>query len=310
MADSGVVRRLCVMAEIEGYGENDRQTQADLLLRLNDVLEQALEAAGVTPARASRQDQGDGRQAIVLPPGLNAATVVPLLVRGLLARLDHDRGPSRPAPLRLCVSIAHDAVTWARHRYAGGATILAARLMDSPAGHGELQAQPAALLVLIVPDDLYQDVFRDDPTVWAAGGSRRVSVDLPDQDWHGAAWVSAWAPGALKPPPGRAAAKLRGAGRAVADVIPNVLGDMIGPDTSSDLEDVQHDEETQHGEEPQHEAPESHDTLLEVAEYAVQDHDYAEYSPDYDYGEEYADDAEYVTDYQTDDYSADSPDEV
>lgn len=309
MADSGTVRRLCVMAEIERYRENDRRIQGDLLRRMNDVLDGALEAAGVTPARASRQDQGDGRQLIVLPAGLSAATVVPVLVRGLLARLDHDRRLSRPGPLRLCVSIVHDAVTWARHRYAGRATVLAARLMDSPAGYGELQAQPAALLALIVADDLYQDVFGHDPRAWAAGGSHRVSVDLPDQDWHAEAWVSAWAPGALKPPPSRAAGKLRGAGRAVAGAFPDALADMLGPDTGSDLEDMQHAEETQHAEEPQHEAPESHDTLLDVAEYAVQDHDYIEYAPDYGYGEEYADDVEYVTDYQADS-SADSPDEV
>jgi hypothetical protein len=307
MADSGTVRHLCVIAEIERYRENDPQTQADLL-RLNDALDRAMEAAGVTPDRASRQDQGDGRQLIVLPAGLDAATVVPLLVRGLLARLDHDRGASRPDPLRLWVSIVQDAVTWARHRYAGGATVLAARLMATPAGYEELRAHPAALLALIVPDDLYQEVFGRDPAAWAAGGSRRVSVDVPDQDWHGTAWVSAWAPGALKPPPSRTAARLRGAGRAVAGAIPDVLTDVLGPDSGSDLGDM-HGEETEHPEESQHEAPESHETLLDVAEYAVEDHDYVEYAPDYGYGEEYTDDAEYVTGYQ-DDYSADSPGEV
>lgn len=308
MADSGIVRHLCVMAEIERYRENDPQTQADLL-RLNNALDRAMEAAGVTPARASRQEQGDGRQLIVLPAGLDAVTVVPLLVRGLLARLDHDRGASRPDPLRLRVSIVQDAVTWARHRYAGRATVLATRLMDSPAGYEELRAHPEALLGLIVPDDLYQEVFGHDPTVRPAGGSRRVSLDLPDQDWHGTAWVSAWAPGTLKPPPSRTAAKLRGAGRAVAGAIPDVLTDVLGPDSGSDLGDM-HGAETEHPEESQHEAPQSHDSLLEVADYAVQDHDYVEYAPDYGYGEEYTtNDAEYVTDYQ-DDYSADSPGEV
>ena len=307
MAESGAVRRLCLIAEIERYRQNDRRTQADLLQRLKGVLDRALADAGVAPSRASRQDQGDGKQLLLLPAGLSETTVAPLLIRALLARLAHDPRPSRPAPLRLRVSMVRDAVSWAGHRYAGRATVLAGRLLDSPAGSGELQAQPAAVLALILPDDLYQNMFGADPGMWAS--ARRVGVDLPDRNWHAEAWLCAWAPGALKPPPSRAAEKLRGAGRAAAGAFPGVLADALGPDTGSDLEEMEHGEETQHADEPQHVAPEYHDTLVEVADYAVDNHDYVEYAPDYDLGGEYTEDAEYVADYQTDS-SEDLPDDV
>jgi len=308
VAESGAVRRLCLMAQIERYRQNDRHTQADLLRRLNDVLDRVLEAAGVAPGRASRQDHGDGRQLIVLPAGLNEANVVPPLVRGLLARLDHDGKHSRLGPLRLRVSITHDAVTLAGHRYAGRAVVTAARLLDSPAGPEALQAQPAALFALIVPDDLYQDLFSRDPGTWAAGGFHRVTVDLPDQNWHGQAWASAWEHGSLKPPPNPVLNRARGAFRPLADALPQVLLDMGGPESSSDLEQMEHPDQTDHSAEPEHQASATHESLVEVAEY--EDHAYTELEPGYDYGADYTHDAEYVADYEDSVSEDPPPDEV
>jgi hypothetical protein len=304
------------MAEIERYRQDDRHTQADLLRRLNDVLDRVPEAAGVALNRTSRQDHGDGRQLIVLPAGLSEATIVPMLIRGLLAGLDHDGRHSRLGRLRLRVSIAHDAVTLAGHRYAGRAVVMAARLLDSPAGPEELQAQPAALFALLVPDDLYQDLFGQDPGAWVAGGFHRITVDLPDQNWRGQAWVSAWEPGSLKPPPNRIVKKVRDAVRPFADALPQVLLDMGGPESGSDLEQMEHPAETDHpgqmdySGQTEHQAPATHESLVEVAEYAVDDHAYTEYEPGYDYGAEYTNDAEYVTDYAASASEDAPPDEV
>lgn len=311
MAESGAGRRVCLMTQIERYRQSDRRTQADLLRRLSDVLDRVLETAGVAPSRASRQDHGDGRQLIVLPTGLSEATVIPALVRGLLARLDHDGKHSRLDRLRLQLSIAHDAVTLAGRRYAGRAVVTTARLLDSPAGFGELQAQPAALFALIVSDDLYQGLFGRDPGAWAAGGFHRVTVDLPDQNWHGEAWVSAWEPGALRPPPNPTLKRVGQAGRSLAGALPQALANLGGPESGSDLEQMEHSGETDHSGQEQHQAAPTHESMSEVAEYAVEDHNaYIVEEPGYTYGAEYTNDADYLTGYETSTSEDLPPDEV
>jgi len=309
VAESGAVRRLCLLTEIERYRQSDRGTQADLVRRLNEVLDRVLEAAGVSPNRVSRQDHGDGRQLVVLPAGLSETTVVPALVRGLLARLDHDAKHSRLGPLRLRVSVGHGAVTLAGHRYAGRAVATAARLLDSPAGSAELQAQPAALFALIVPDDLYQGLFGRDPGGWAAGGFHRVAVDLPDQ--NGQAWASAWEPGSLKAPPSPVLKRAREVIRPLAGAVPQVLGNLGGPQSGSDLEHMEHPGETDHSGQEQHQATPAHESVAEVAEYAVENHNaYVVEEPGYGYATEYTNDAEYLTGYEASASENLPPDEV
>ena len=104
MAESMAVRRLCLVAGIEGDSQNDSRAQTELKRRLKDTLERTLRSANVALDRTLRLDRDDG-QLILLPVGVKAAAVVPPLIHGLLEHLDHDRNRAPLVPLRLRVSM-------------------------------------------------------------------------------------------------------------------------------------------------------------------------------------------------------------
>ncbi len=97
MPESLAVRRLCLVAGIEGYGQNDNRAQAELQRRLKDTLERTLKSANVAVDRTVRLDRDDG-QLFLLPVGVKAADVVPALIRGLLEHLDRDRNRAPLVP--------------------------------------------------------------------------------------------------------------------------------------------------------------------------------------------------------------------
>jgi hypothetical protein len=286
------------MVDIECYAQNGNRAQVVLQGRLKDVLDRTLRSAEVVLDRTWRQDQGHG-QLIVLPVGINEATVVPLLIRGLLAHLDRDLKRSPQIPLRLLVSLVQGIVTRAKTGYVGRAVVTAARLLESTAVQEELKSHPAALFALIVSDDLYQDVLVHGYSELPADDFRRASIDLPEKEWHGEAWVRAWEPGSLKPPANRSLKALRDAVMPVAGAVPQTVYDLLSPETGTDQSGATH------------ETTESHEAGIGVVEYLSEDHAYVSHDQGYSYVEEYTDHAEYAAvDYESADSSADSPDEL
>jgi len=220
-AESGTARRLCVLANIDGYLNHGQADRADLAARLSDALNRTLGSAGVDPNGTWRQPRPGGEIAL-LPVGVDAPAVAPLLMRGLLAALQRDQGRSPRVALRLRAACARDTVTQARSGYVGRAVLTVSRLLDSPAPGAALAADRAALLAVIVADDLYRDMIaRADPSV-PAGGFRWVSVEVPDQGWQGSGWVCAWQPGTLRPPPRSVAGAIR---RSMLPVVGGVLSE-------------------------------------------------------------------------------------
>ena len=195
-------RRVCLLADIDGYGDQQPVAQSGLTLRLKGVISAALKSAGVDSSETWRQDRVY-RQLALLPVAADAATVIPLLARGLVAELDKDRAAADGPPLRVRAAITRDAVTQVKGSYVGRAVVTATRLLDSPAVRAELSGDPAALLALIVSDGAYEDVLARGDDDFPLDGFRRVSVYVPEQGWQGTGWVRACAPGSLKPPPGR-----------------------------------------------------------------------------------------------------------
>ena len=202
MAELENARRVCLLADIDGYGEQQPVAQSGLTLRLKGVIGAALKSAGVDSSETWRQDRVS-RQLALLPVAADAATVIPLLARGLVAELGKDRAAANGPPLRVRVAITRDSVTQVKGSYVGRAVVTATRLLDSPAVRAELSGDPAALLALIVSDGVYQDVLARGGDHFPLDGFRRVNVEVPEQGWQGRGWVRACAPGSLKPPPKR-----------------------------------------------------------------------------------------------------------
>lgn len=189
-----------MLAFIDGYQNYGPAEQAELTARLSGTLDRALRSAGVEPGMVWRQPRAGG-EIVLLPVAVDAPAATPLLMRGLLAALQRDQGRSPGVALRIRAACARDTVTQARSGYVGRAVVTVARLLDSPAAGAALAADRAALLAVIIADDLYRDVIaRAEPGV-PADWFRWVSVELPDQGWHGSGWVCAWRPGTLEAPP-------------------------------------------------------------------------------------------------------------
>lgn len=213
-AESEKTRRVCLLADIEGYGEQQPVAQSALTVRLKAVIGAALKSPGVDSAEAWRLDRVS-RQLALLPVAADAAAVVPLLVRSLLAGLGEGRTVAGPR-LRVRAVITSGAVTQVKGGYAGRAVATAARLADSHAGRAEFEGDPAAQLALIMSDEVYQDVLARGKE-FPLDGFHQVSIEAPEPGWQGTAWVRACGPGSFKPPPRRL-------GKKIADNIFPVLG--------------------------------------------------------------------------------------
>jgi hypothetical protein len=208
MAESENTRRVCLLADIDGYGEQQPVAQSGLTLRLKGVISAALKSAGFDNSETWRQDRVS-RQLALLPVAADAATAVPMLIRGLVAELGKDRVAADGPPLRVRAAIARDAVSQVKGSYAGRAVVTAIRLLDSPAVRAELSGDPAALLALIVSDGAYHDVLARGSGEFRLDGFRRVSVDMREQGWQGAGWIRSYEPGSVKPPPKRIGKAIR-----------------------------------------------------------------------------------------------------
>ena len=207
MAEMERTRRVCVLADIDGYGEQQPVAQSGLMVRLKGVVGAALKSAGVDVSETWRQDRGS-RQLALLPVAADVAAVVPLLARALVAELEKDRAGSSGPLLRVRLAVTRDTVTQVKGSYAGRAVVTATRLLDSPAVRAELSGDSAAF-ALIISDGAYQDVLTRRQGKFPLDGFHRVSIDVPEQGWQGTGWVRACAPGSLEPPPKRIAGVIR-----------------------------------------------------------------------------------------------------
>ena len=292
------VRRLCLVAGIEGYSQNDNRAQAELQRRLKDTLERTLKSANVAVDRTVRQNRDDG-QLLLLPVGVKAAAVVPALIGGLLEHLDRDRNRAPLVPLRLRVAMVPGSVTRTQAGYVGRPVAMATRLAESPAVREELDAAGTALFALIVSDDLYQDVFVHGKGKTDADGFRRVTVGMPDKEWREDARVRGWQPGSLKPAGSPAVKTLRDMVMPLISAMPGSGADLLdNPEIETGLEGAAHDN-----------AGDPHEELIAVTETAAEEHAYIADENGYLTEEQYGDQTQYTLDYESVEPPPDSHDE-
>ncbi len=155
---------------------------------VNDrLLSEACRSAGIDRGHWHRQPQGDGEFALVpadVPKPLLVDDFVGHLVSGL-RRYNRDQMP--PTRMRLRVAMHHGEVRRGRMGYSGELPVLLSRLLGSDALREALNAVPAADLVLILSDRMYEDAVRDGYRRLVPESFRRVRVVSKNFDGHG--WI-------------------------------------------------------------------------------------------------------------------------
>ncbi|WP_228122362.1 nucleotidyl cyclase domain-containing protein [Saccharothrix syringae] len=165
----GLVYRLVVAVDVEGYSKLDALDQSLVQSRLGEVLDLAAHDAGLDRSHWYRQVRGDGELA-VLPADADTAWVVAHLTERLAANLADLRRAG--TPLRMRVAMHCGTLTAGRFGLVGDAPIVTCRLLDAGAARRELAAASTDL-VLVISERLFDDVVRTrfhdlDPTRFRA----------------------------------------------------------------------------------------------------------------------------------------------
>jgi hypothetical protein len=258
-------RRLCLVVDIEAYSGRPYAAQQSAQSRLARALDHACELAGVSRRSCELQDRGDG-QLLLLPPGADEGRVVPGLVLGLRDALFtlNAHGAAAEA-VRLRAALAQGSVQRAPLGYVAWSVELACRLLDSASLRKDLASAKDSDMALIVPADLYADVFATGAGGVPAAAFRRVRIDIPEKRFTADAWISALPPGtpaALGPAQPRRPAGGRG-GRIVAGALAAGAGlTLLLPDegdTAHAASAARPTEGHRPGEEPRPHEPEHHE---------------------------------------------------
>jgi hypothetical protein len=134
-----------------------------------------------------RQDRGDGRL-FVLSPRLDETLAVPRLVLGLRHALylsNQEPGPFGRIQLR--AAMARGVIAKGRTGFLGQAPITACRLVDSEPLRKRLEETDEADLAFIAPDELYQDVIRQDFP--GLPSSQFTSEQIVTKEYRGTGWI-------------------------------------------------------------------------------------------------------------------------
>ncbi|WP_246019189.1 hypothetical protein [Saccharothrix australiensis] len=152
----GLVYRLVVAVDVEGYSKLDALDQSLAQSRLGEVLDVAARNAGLDRARWYRQLRGDGELA-VLPPDVDTASVIAHFTEEVGRALREQRRNGTPLRIRLAMHCG--TLTTGRFGLVGDAPIVTCRLLDSRVVRKEL-AHGDGDLVLVISRRLFDDVVR------------------------------------------------------------------------------------------------------------------------------------------------------
>jgi hypothetical protein len=179
--------RLCLAADVMAYSRRGPAAAERVQHDLVRILAHARSAAGIGPADAVPQPQGDG-QFTVLPVGLDEGAAIPRLLHGVGAALATCNAAEPADRIRLRVALHRGLVKEADNGWVGRAAVAVHRLLDSPPLRAALIEHPGADYVLGVPDVLFADVLStgDDPP---PASFRPITVDLPAKGFLEQAWL-------------------------------------------------------------------------------------------------------------------------
>ena len=180
--------RLCLVTDIKGYSAHTAGQHADAQRRLLQVMNFACGNAGIRwVGSRDRQDRGDGRL-YVFSPRLDETLVIPRLLLGLRHALyETNQTPGPFGRMRIRVAMARGIIARGPTGYLGQAPITACRLVDSAELKKGIDAADEVDLAFMTPDDLFQDVIKQDFPGLPADEFTRVDVSV--KEFSGIGWM-------------------------------------------------------------------------------------------------------------------------
>jgi hypothetical protein len=160
--------QLCAMfgCDIAGFTRPGRDEEIQLHLRraLYDMLSDAFKLSGIPWEESEHYDQGDGA-IIIPPPGTSTQALIDPLTEQLAGLIgSHNRIVRKSARLQLRAAVSTGTVYHDNQGIAGKAVTLLCRMLQA----GDLRrllASSGADLALIVPDDLYDNLICQQPSL-------------------------------------------------------------------------------------------------------------------------------------------------
>jgi hypothetical protein len=195
-APAAPMYRSIVAVDLEGSTKRTNPVKGELRRILYDLLERALEAAGISEEhREPLTDRGDGVLVLIRPHDDVPKTVLfgrlmPILTALLL---EHNRAVSHPAlSLRLRAVVHAGEVHYDGRGFFGEDLDVAIRLLDSRPVKRVLREAVVSPLVLVVSEEIFSGVVRQG---YVDGGSyeQRVRVRVGNRQRRG--WINIPVPG-------------------------------------------------------------------------------------------------------------------
>jgi class 3 adenylate cyclase len=196
--EDGPERAVFTRSDMAGYSHLTPDAQRDHQIRLAEAQRRAAANARVDRARARVQGAGDGEQTR-WPAGTEALRIAIDYVRELNVELGRiNGGLAANNQLRVRLAVVEGMAEEGAYGQAGGAPILAARLVDAQQAKDALRLAPDCHLVVILQDRLYEDLVQANYRGLKESEYVRVVVEHTDKNFRQAAYITL--PGANRPP--------------------------------------------------------------------------------------------------------------
>jgi hypothetical protein len=186
----GPVHRLIVAVDVEGSTKRTNPAKGELRRNLYELLERALEAAGIATRHLEpHTDRGDGVLILIrphddVPKTLVLGRLIPILTALLN---EHNAAVTRPElRLRLRAVVHAGEVHEDDRGFYGDDLDAAFRLLDAPKLKKALQEAAASPLVLVVSDEIYNGIVQQD---YLDGGPYRPLGRVRVGNRHRRGWV-------------------------------------------------------------------------------------------------------------------------
>ena len=128
--------------------------------RLSWVIVNALRAAGISPDRCERQDEGEGRQILTLPSGLNMpGTVVAMLRAMRLVASQADGASNQGERTPVLTTLAKGRISLTSNGYEGPGISAASNMLESGILRAEIRGEKRAEFAAMFSNDLYLQLY-------------------------------------------------------------------------------------------------------------------------------------------------------
>lgn len=170
-AERGPLYRSMLVLDVAGFGRLDNRAQLRVRTGLNAAVRAAFRGTGVRWSGLAVEDRGDG--AIILaPPTVSKVELLDPVLPNLAGQLREHNAAAEPGlRIRVRVSVHAGEVHRDATGWVGTDLNVACRLVSNPVVSRHLRLRPAADLLVVVSDAVYQAVVRHayrriDPTTY------------------------------------------------------------------------------------------------------------------------------------------------